>query len=484
MSISLYTSRIVLDVLGAQDFGLYVVIGGLVASITFFSTSLQSGLQRFLAYSLGKKDYKRYNEVFNVGIVLYIFVVLLIAIFCETVGLWYVNNKLTISSGREEVAVIVFHFSVLSVCASVMRIPYDAGILAQEKMKFFAYLSIFESLLKLIIVNLLLVGDFDKLILYSFLIFTLTIFTNLVFMVYCKLDSRNLYKFSISKNKALYFELFSFTNWRLLEASAQIAQKDGVALLLNNFFGLLVNAANGIAMQISIAVNGLVFSFQQAFMPQITKNYASGDFIALESLSKRAAKFSFLLLTFFAIPLILNMEYVLGIWLVSSPEFAAQFSILILINMLIDSFNGPLWMIILATGRIAFYQIFLASLIFISIICDYFLLKNGYPAITVFYVLLATTFITIFYRLLLLRLYYGILISNFIRDVILKPVLLVLLIFFMINIFSADYDSFTRLTFSLIVTFSIYPILIFLFILDNEEKEMLKKSYFKFFHEN
>lgn len=477
MSISLYTSRVILDVLGVQDFGLYVVIGGLVGLFSFFSASMQSGIQRFLAFDLGKNNHKRYTDVFNVGLVLYLLIAVFIALLSETIGLWYVVNKLIVPDGREEVALVVFHFTVLSVCAAILRIPYTAGILAQEKMLFFAYVSILESLLKLLAVYILVVGKFDKLILYSFLILIFTILINLVYVSYCKRDSRSLYKFSLSRNKALYFELLFFTNWRLLGASAQMTEREGVALLLNSFFGVVINAANGVAMQINIAVSGLVSSFQQAFMPQITKCFAIGDFSALESLSKRSAKFSFLMVTIFAIPLILNMEYVLGIWLKIVPEYAAQFSIVILLNTLIEAFSAPLWMIILATGRIAVYQFWLATLIFASVVCDYFLLKHGFPAIAVLYVFFATTLLTVFYRLALLKMYYDIAIPNFVRDVMLKPTLLVLLILFFTDFYTTDFDDFPRLILSISATFTIYPALIYFLLLDKDEKQMLGSFY-------
>ena len=481
MSISLYTSRVILDVLGFEDYGLYIVIGGLVGLFSFFSASMQSGIQTFLAFELGKNNYLRYNQFFNVSLVLFVLLALLIAILAETLGLWYLLNALNIPDGRENSAAIVFHFTVLSICISILRIPFMAGILAQEKMSFFAYVSILEAILKLLAVFLLIIGNFDKIILHSILIFSVTLLINFAFMFYCFKDIDRLYKFKLCKNRKLYLQLFSFSNWRLLGASAQMTEREGVALMLNNFFGVLINASNGIAMQVNIAVSGLVSSFQQAFMPQITKCYANGDFKSLEMLSKRSAKISFVMVAIFTIPIVLNMEYVLDIWLVSVPEYASQFSTIILLTTLVESISAPLWMIILATGKIAFYQICLASIILFSVVCDYFLLKFGYPPISVLYVFFITTLVIVFFRLILLRMYYGVVINNFLENAMLKPTLLTSGFLFLLNFCISGFDNFERLSISVICALTVFPALIYLIVFDKSEKQMLMNFYSKTF---
>ncbi len=481
MSISLYSSRVILDVLGFEDFGLYIVIGGLVGLFSFFSASIQSGIQRFLAFELGKNNYLRYNQFFNVSLVLFILLAFLIAILAETLGLWYLLNELNIPAGRESSAVIVFHFTVLSICISILRIPFMAGILAQEKMSFFAYVSILEAILKLLAVFLLVIGNFDKIILHSILIFSITLLINLAFMFYCFKDINKLYEFKLCRNIKLYLQLFSFSNWRLLGACAQMTEREGVALMLNNFFGVLVNASNGIAMQINIAVSGLVSSFQQAFMPQITKSYAIGDLKSLEILSNRSAKISFMMVAIFTIPLILNMEYVLDIWLVSVPEYASQFSTIILLTTLVESISAPLWMIILATGRIAFYQICLAAIIFFSVVCDYFLLKFGYPPVSVLYVFFITTLVTVFFRLILLRIYYGIKMNNYLKDAVLKPTSVTLAFLFLLNFCISGFENFEKLSISAITALTVFPALMYLIVFDKSEKQMLVNFYSRTF---
>jgi len=293
MGVALYTSRIILDALGIEDYGLYNVVGGTVGMFTFFSASMQSATQRFLAFELGKNNKENYNKVFNVNLVLYFLISILILILAETVGLWYITNKLNVPEGRENVVNIIYQVSILTTCISILRIPYTAGIVSQEKMSFFAYISILESILKLVIVYLIVNTKSDKLILYSVLILFVTVIINIVYIYYCSRDRESLYRFSLSNDKSIYFSILSFSSWRLLGASSQMAEHEGVNLSLNFFYGTIVNAANGIAHQVNIAVSSLVTSFQQAFQPQITKSYANQDWVYLDKIARTSAKLSF-----------------------------------------------------------------------------------------------------------------------------------------------------------------------------------------------
>lgn len=480
MGVSLYTSRIIIDALGIEDYGLYNVVGGTVGLFTFFSASMQSATQRFLSFELGQNNKEKYNKVFNVNLVLYFFISLLILIIAETVGLWYITNKLNVPDGRENIVNIIYQVSIVATCLSILRIPYTSGIVSQEKMSFFAYVSILESILKLVIVYFIVNTESDKLVLYSILILVVTIIINAIYIIYCSRDRESLYKFSLSKDKSIYLSILSFSSWRLLGASAQMTEHEGVNLSLNYFFGTIINAANGIAFQVNVAVSGLVSSFQQAFQPQITKSFASQDWVYLDKIVKTSAKLSFLLLTFFIIPLSLNIDFILSVWLKEVPEYSAEFSILALANTLAHSFSAPLWMLILATGKIAKYQIYLSSIIILSVICDYLFLKYGYSPSIVFYVRIVTSTLIVFYRLYLLEYYYKINLYNFTVDVILKPTLLFVFFTGIIYYITLQYDNLFRLIISISAVISIYPIFIFFFLLKENEKSFVSKSLKKY----
>lgn len=474
MGVSLYTSRIVLDVMGIDDYGLYNVIGGAVGLFTFFSASMQSATQRFLSFEIGRNQKDKYNQVFNCNVILYLAIAIIILFFSETIGLWYVNNKLNVPIGREGVVNIVYQLSIYAMIIAILRIPYAAGIISQEKMSFFAYTSILESVLKLLMVYILAKSNFDKLILYCFLILILTLIVNVIYFVYCTKDKNSLYKLTFCRDKKIYISLLSFTGWRFLGASAQITEKEGVNLLLNSFFNVAINAANGIAWQVNIAVSSLVSSFQQAYQPQITKYYANDEKTYLKLIVLTSAKFSFILLSFFVLPFILNMEFILEIWLKEVPLFTAEFCNLILISTLIDTFSAPLWMLILATGKISKYQIYLSIIIISSFLFEYLFLTFGYSPSSVLYVRIVCAIVILFYRILLLKYYYRISIDSFINNIVLKSTMLftitTLFIYFIIN----PYHGIIKLAFSILLEALIYPLLIYFLLFNQKEKGFIK----------
>jgi O-antigen/teichoic acid export membrane protein len=469
MGISLYTSRLVLNILGVSDFGIYNIVGGIVALFSFFSASMQSATQRYLSYTLGQNDYVKYRKYFSANIVLYLSIAVIIVVLAQTIGIWFVDNKLNIPVDRLKISIIVFQISVATTCFNLIRIPYQAGIISEEKMSFFAYISILEVILKLLVIVALTNIEYDKLLLFSILILLVSIFINIVYVLYCQ-KNKQLYKIEICKDKVIYNDLVCFSSWRLLGATSQIAEIHGVNIFLNIFYGTIINATNGIANQVSGAVNSLVYSFQQSFQPQITKYYATQDFNNMQKLIKTTAKLSFILLTFFIIPLEINMEFILTIWLENPPQYATIFCQLILIYILFEALNAPLWMVIISTGKIALYQIFLAILTLFSFIGAYLFLYWGYAPQYVLIVRIIVIFLILLYRLFLLKYYYCIKIDQFLSKSCFIPMALFIIVLILMYYITNSFTHWYKFIVTVAFTYSIYPIAVYYTCLDKKEK--------------
>ncbi len=474
LSISLYTSRVVLDVLGVEDFGLYNVIGGTVAIFSFFSASMQSATQRFLMFDLGKQDYLKYNKTFNANIFLYFFIAIVIFILSETIGLWYITNKAKIPADRLELFLFIYHVSIISYCLSIIRIPYSSGVVAQEKMKFFAYTAIFESILKLGFVILLIYTSFNKLIYYSLSILITTVLVNIIYIIFCSYDENKLYKFSSRIDIETMKPIIGFSGWRILGSSSQMIEQSGIILVINYFFNATANASYAIANQVNVAVNNLVFSFQQAYYPQITKRYADNKTSDLYTLILFSGKISFFLLSFVCIPILLNIEYILTLWLNKTPNYSIDFIRLIIICSLIDVFSAPLWMLILSTGKIKKYQIFLSIITLSMFLVSWLLVIKGFdPTVLLFIKIVGAIFI-LCYRYFLLKYYYKLHIKTYLTKSVLLPFLGFLLTYALIYSISNSYIGMTKLVLVLIIESIIYPT-VFYFSLSTMHKVSVKK---------
>ena len=366
MLVSLYTVRVVLATLGAEDYGIYNIVAGVVVMFGFVNNAMASGTQRYLNFYLGKNDEERTNQVYSAGLVIHLLVAVLFIVVAESAGLWFVGRKLNIPAGRHGAAMTVYQFTVFTTVFSILRVPYNATVIAYEKMSFFALLSIVEAFLKLAVVFLLRSSSFDTLIFYAFLLMMVALVITLVYKVYCNKT------FSIAHYKKVndfgfVKEQLSFSGWSLFGAVANVSCSQGTNVVLNMFTNVTVNAAMGIANQVNAAVYSFVGNFQTAFNPQIVKSYAEENRKYLINLICGASKISFFLLTFLTVPLLVNCEFVLSVWLKEVPEYSVRFVQLILIWALIDSWNGPLYMSIQATGNIRKYQILISLFIFMNL---------------------------------------------------------------------------------------------------------------------
>lgn len=401
MGVSLYTVRIVLDTLGVVDYGIYNVVGGIVTMFSFLSNSMAVASQRFFSFELGKKDYNQLKKTFSITISIYIMLSFVILLLAETVGLWFLNTQMTIPENRIEAANWIYQFSILSFMMTLFTIPYNAAIIAHERMNVYAWVSIIEVILKLLIVYLLLAFTYDKLKLYGVLIFGVTSIITLIFRTYCKKRFKEC-RFSFFWNKSLFKEILSYSGWNLFGALASIFNNQGVNIVLNMFFGPIVNAAQAIAYQVNGALVQFVQNFMTAARPQIIKYYASGEKEKMVNLVFQSSKFSFLLLFILTMPLLLEANYILDIWLTHTPEYVVLFIRFIIIAALIDSLSHSLMTSAQATGKIKKYTSIIGGVMILNLPVSYLFLKLGYPPQTVFILAIVNSVICLSLRLLLL----------------------------------------------------------------------------------
>jgi len=366
MLVGLYTVRIVLTTLGAEDYGIYNVISGVVVLFSFINNAMVSGTQRFLNYYLGKNDIQKAQDVYSSSLIIYLFVSIIFIIIAESIGLWFVYYKLNIPSLRRSAALIVYQFTIITTVFSIMRVPYNAMLIAYEKMSFFALFSIIEVTLKLVIVFILLVTQYDKLITYSFLLSLIAFIITGLYLIYCK-RTFEIAHFRKVRNIDFVKEQLSFSGWSFFGSLANVLSVQGTNLVLNIFTNVTINAAMGIANQVNSAVYSFVSNFQTAFYPQIVKTYAENNKKYFLGLISRTSKISFYLLSFIAVPLLVNTNFVLTVWLKNIPDYSVSFVQLILLLSLTEAWNGPLWGSVQATGIIKKYQIIVSSLIILNL---------------------------------------------------------------------------------------------------------------------
>lgn len=393
MAVQLFTSRVVFRVLGVVDYGLYNVVGGVVAMLSFLNGCAAGATSRYLTYSLGSDKYD-YKRVFGASFAIHTLIALLIVFLSETVGLWYVYNKMVIPPDRMHAALVVYHISVINVLVSFTQVPYNASIIAHERMKVFAFVGLFDAVGKLILTYLLYISPVDKLETIAILTFLQTIIVSVFYRVYCVRTFGDRCKLMIVKDNKLYKELLSYSGWDLLGNFGAVARSQGVNLILNVFFGPAVNAARAIAYQVESALYGFIANFQQAIRPNVIRHYAAGEIDRTNSLLFLTGRFSFILFSCFAVPLILECDYVLNLWLDASPEYTVLFTRIVLIIALVTTINNTLQIAAHACGDVKRLNIFGGSKVFIEIPLIYFVLKGGAsPEWAMIIMLIGTTLI-------------------------------------------------------------------------------------------
>ncbi len=461
MVVSLYTSRIVLSTLGVEDFGIYNVVGGFVIMFGFINNSMAAATQRYLAYEIGKKDIIQLRNVFSMSINIHILIASLIFILAETVGLWFVNSQLTIPIDRMAAARWVYQFSILTLMVNMISVPYNAMIIAHERMNVFAWVSIVEVSLKLLIVFTLLWVDFDKLKFYAVLTFSVALFIRFIYGFYCN-RKFNESKFKYYWNKSLFITLINYAGWNLWGNAAGVMMGQGVNILLNIFFGPAVNAARGIAYQVRGAINQFVQNFQMAINPQIIKSFAADNLKYMHQLVFQGAKYSFFLLFILSAPIILETEIILKLWLKTVPEYTVIFTKLVIINILIDSISGPLMTSAQASGKIKLYQGVVGGLLILNLPISYFFLKFEYSPEITLYVSICISIISLYARLSIISPLVQLKITSFIKEVIIRILEVVIIAIIIPLIIKINFDEgYTRLLLSGLSSFILTGITIY-----------------------
>ena len=402
MAINLYTSRVVLANLGVEDFGIYNVVGGIVAMFTMISGALSSSISRFITYELGTGNVKRLNEIFSTSVTIQIIFSAILIILAETIGMWFLNHKLVIPEMRMSAAQWVFQFSIIAFVINLISVPYNAAIIAHEKMSAFAYISIVEAIGKLSIAWLISFASMDKLVLYALLICAVAVVVRIIYGIYCARNFQEC-KYRLVFDKSLLSQMFSFAGWNMIGATSAILRDQGGNILINLFGGPVVNAARGIAFQVNHAILGFVQNFQTALNPQIIKNYASQNYDYMRQLVFQGSRFSYYILFLISFPIFVCTHYVLQLWLGVVPEHTVLFIRLVIVFSLFEALSGPLITAMYATGKVKMYQICVGGLQMLNFPISYLLLKLGGIPETIMFVAIGISFVCLLARLILLK---------------------------------------------------------------------------------
>lgn len=481
LSISLYTSRIVLDRLGVNDYGVYSLIAGFVMIFSFFNSAMTATTQRFLAYDIGENNIGRLKKTFNATINIHIGISFLFLLLSETIGLWFINTKLNLPDNRIEVINWVYQFSIFTFVLAIIQVPYEALIVAREKMKIYALFSVIDTVLKLVVAYLIGIASLDGLITYSFLLLAASLIVRLSQKIYCK-KNFNETKYNFFYDKEYYKVILSYSGWSLFGNVAAVAKGQGINVVLNIFFGTAVNAAYGITLQVQNAVQAFVNNFQMAANPQIIKYYAAGDKELCVKLILRSSKYSFFLVFILAFPIITNIEFILESWLFSPPQHTSTFIVLCLINLLIEVISGPLMIGAQATGQIKWYQIIIGTLIFLNLPLSYIVLRYQNLPEIVFLISILISVLALLFRLYFLKINLDLSIRDFLYEVFFKILVTsssTIILFHGITTMIKFENNFTHVITKIMILIIISIFAIFKLGLDGAERSYFKQFIFK-----
>lgn len=473
MLISLYTSRVILNALGVEDYGIYNVVGGMVTLLTVLTGSLSASISRFLTFELGTGNIENLKKIFSSSVTIQVILALFIILIAETIGVWFLNNKMTIPVERLTAANWCFQFSVLSFTIGLISVPYNALIIAHEKMSAFAYISIFEGIGKLLIAWSIAFNPIDKLVFYAAMVALLALVIRAIYSSYCKRKFIEA-TFHFCFDSTLLRRMFSFAGWNFFGAASGRLMFQGMDVLSNVFFGVAVNAARGVATQVDTAIQSFVNNFTVAINPQITKSYASKDMDYMYSLMFRGAKLSFYLILFFAVPILCETQILLKIWLNIVPNHTVNFVRLAIIISMIGVLSNTMVTAMLATGDIKKYQIIVGGvgMLVLPISWLFFTFGSspemGYITVVIIYL------IQFVCRLLLLKKMISMSILDYFKQVVYRA-LLVFLISMPIPLFIRSFMEESLLRFAVVILVSIASVLLAVYFvgLSSSEKSFI-----------
>lgn len=477
MAIGLFTSRIVLQALGVEDYGIYNLVGGLVTFFTVINGAMLSATQRFINYGLGNGDKHKLKVIFSTACTIHLIIAAIIIVLAETIGIWLLTHKLLIPQERFPVAMLVFQMSMATVIIQVLTLPYNAVVVAHEKMSVFATISIIQSVLSLIVaLSLLTSSDSERLKLYAILTCCVQIVIALFYFFYSKAkfsESRNWVKF----NKAIFKEMSVFAGWCMVGCSAGMMYTQGLNILLGMFFMPYVNAARGLATTVQNAVNQIFNNVQIAVVPQLIQSYARKDFSYFYSLIFKSSKYFSFLLLLVAVPIAIRAPYILQLWLGELPEYVVIFVRILLCISLVDAISGPLMRASDATGDIKKYHLVVGGVLMTIVPIAYIFLKLGYPPQSVFYSYLVISVLALCARLIILRQKIRLSLRAYIVNVIL-PIIYVTTITVPVSYLLSQYISldFVGLVLFVIASTTISVIAIYVFGINDNERKFIKNK--------
>lgn len=477
MAVSLYTTRAILEILGVIDFGIYNVVGGVIVFFGFLNQTMSTTTSRFITTALGKNDTNILHRIFCMSMNFHLAIALLTLIVGETIGLWFVLNKLVIPIDRLQAALWLYHASVLSTCIGILNVPYNASIIAHENMGAFAYISILQVISKLIIVLILPYIPADRLIIFSILTISVSIIIQIIYWQY-SYRKYNETHFNWLWDKSIWKEMFGFASWNITGDLAFMCNTQGLNILLNMFFGPVVNAARGVAVQVESVITQFIGNFQTAITPQITKSYAANNIEQTIHLVLKASKFCFFLMMIIAIPAFLEIDYVLSLWLKNVPAHAIMFAKLTIIMLFSECLSRPLHLTIYATGSVKKYQMFQSGIYLTFLPLSYVLLRYFHSTVEqIMGILVIFKYIMLFIRLELVYRLINLSIRKYVKEV-LKPSLICFTISLLLPlvIITIASPSLFRVILTCILSVSSSIIVIYIFGLTSNEKVFLCKQ--------
>lgn len=421
MILGLFTSRVVLHALGETDYGIYNVVGGVVALFTVISGALTTAVTRFITFEMGKGSESQLNKVFSTAVNVQFLLCAIIIILAEPIGLWFIDNRMTIEPDRIPAARLVMHFSLLSFVVNLMSVPQMASITAHEKMSAYAYIGILDGALRLAAALIISKASTDRLVLYAVLMAVALIIVRCAYGIYCRVNFPEC-RYRFIYDKSLIRQMFSFAGWSFIGSASGVLRDQGGNILVNIFFGPAVNAARAVAVQLNGAIQSFITNFMTAVNPQITKSYASGDHAYMFSLMRKSSRFSFYLLLILALPILFNTDSIMSVWLETVPAHSVLFVRLFLIFTLCESVSQPLITSMLATGNIRNYQIVVGGLQLLNLPVSYLCLKSGAAPESTVMVAIVISQICLAARLLMLEKMIGLSVKEFISRVYLNVI--------------------------------------------------------------
>lgn len=418
MLVGLYVSRVVLQQLGVEDYGLYNVIGGIIAMFSFINGSMVNVSTRFITVYLAKNDIKMLNNIFSMSFLIHFSIGVVILLLGETIGLWYLNNKLVIPEGREFAAHWLYQLSIISCIISILYVPYNGLIVAHERMKAFAYISVMDSMLKLLIAIMIAYSPFDKLIFYGTLLAGVSFLDIIIYFVYCRKN----FKESILVfywNKAIFKRMLEFAGWALIGNFSYLFYSQGINLMLNAFCGPAVNAARGVAVQVEGVIRQFAGNVQVAINPQIIKSYTSNELERMYALIFTSSRLCFYLLYIISLPIMIEADFILNLWLGTVPNHTVNFVRLILCISILDALINPMFTANLACGKLRIYHMSLSILMYAFMFVTYFSIRQTLLPESVFVTLLIATILGVVLRIFILEKQIGLSKLTYIHKVLL-----------------------------------------------------------------